>query len=59
MKQVLLASSLLALGAITTGCASTAKGVKSSVVTQSAPIEALKADIPEGGVLAVSAREGS
>jgi len=53
MKQVLLASSLLALGAITTGCASTAKGVKSSVVTQSAPIEALKADIPEGGVLAV------
>ena len=53
MKQVLLASSLLALGAVTTGCASTAKGIKSSVVTQSAPTQGLKAEIPEGGVLAV------
>lgn len=53
MKQVLLASSLLALGAMTTGCASTAKGVTSSVVTKSAPMESLKAEIPEGGVLAV------
>ena len=53
MKQVLLASSLLALGAAVTGCASTAKGVKSSVVTQSVPTESLRADIPDGGVLAV------
>ncbi len=53
MKQVLLASSLLALGALATGCASTAKGIKSSVVTKSVPQEALRADIPEGGVLAV------
>jgi len=53
IKQVLLASSLLALGVAVTGCASTAKGVKSSVVTQSVPQEALRADIPEGGVLAV------
>ena len=53
MKQILLASSLLALSAAVTGCASTAKGIKSSVVTQSVPKEALRADIPEGGVLAV------
>lgn len=53
MRQVLLASSLLALGVISTGCASTAQGVKASVVTQSVPTEALRADIPEGGVLAV------
>ena len=53
MKQVLLASSLLALGALSTGCASTAQGVKSSAVNTSAPNEALSADVPEGGVLAV------
>jgi len=53
MKQVLLASSLLMFGAVVTGCASTAKGLKSSVVTQSVPVETLRADIPEGGVLAV------
>ena len=53
MKQILLTSSLLALGAIATGCASTAQGIKSSVVTQSAPTESLRADVPEGGVLAV------
>ena len=53
MKQVLLASSLLVLGGLTTGCASTAKGLKSSVVNQSVPTESLRADIPEGGVLAV------
>ena len=53
MKQVLLASSLLALGALATGCASTAQGIKTSVVNQSVPKEALRADIPEGGVLAV------
>lgn len=53
MKQVLLASSLFALATAVTGCASTAQGVKSSVVTQSIPQEALRADIPEGGVLAV------
>jgi len=53
MKQVLLASSLLALGALTTGCASTAQGISSSVVNKSAPTESLRADIPEGGVLAV------
>jgi len=53
MRQILLASSLLALSAAVTGCASTAKGVKSSVVTQSVPQEALRADIPDGGVLAV------
>jgi hypothetical protein len=52
-KQFLLASSLLALGAISTGCASTAKGVKSSVVNASAPSEKLRADVPDGGVLAV------
>ena len=53
MKQVLLASSLLALGALTTGCASTAKGVKSSVVNSSVPTEKLRSDVPDGGVLAV------
>jgi len=53
VKQVLLASSLLALGALSTGCASTAQGVKSSAVNTSAPNEALSADVPEGGVLAV------
>jgi len=53
MKQVLLTSSLLVLGGLTTGCASTAKGLKSSVVNQSVPTESLRADIPEGGVLAV------
>ncbi|MEP4052598.1 MAG: hypothetical protein ABJN22_10175 [Litorimonas sp.] len=53
MKQVLLASTLLALGTVVTGCASTAQGVKSSVVTQSVPLETLRTDIPEGGVLAV------
>ena len=52
-KQVLLASSLLALGAAVTGCASTAQGVKSSVVNKSVPTESLRADIPDGGVLAV------
>ena len=52
-KQVLLASSLLALSAVVTGCASTAQGVKSSVVNKSAPMESLRADIPDGGVLAV------
>ncbi len=53
MKKILLASSLLALGAISTGCASTAKGVKSSVVNSSVPTEKIRADVPEGGVLAV------
>jgi len=53
MKQVLLASSLLALGAFATGCASTAKGVKNSVVNASVPSESLRADVPDGGVLAV------
>lgn len=53
MKQVLLASSLLALSAAVTGCASTAQGVKSSVVNQSVPTESLRAGIPDGGVLAV------
>jgi len=53
MKHVLLASSLLALGAMATGCASTAKGVKTSAVNKSVPTESLKADVPEGGVLAV------
>lgn len=53
LKQVLLASSLLALSAAVTGCASTAQGIKSSVVTQSVPQEALRASIPAGGVLAV------
>lgn len=53
MKQVLLASSLLALGALSTGCASTAKGIKTSVVNSSVPSESLRADVPEGGVLAV------
>ena len=53
MKNVLLASSLLALGGLTTGCASTAQGIKSSVVNQKVPNEALRPDIPEGGVLAV------
>lgn len=53
MKQILLASSLLALGAMTTGCASTAKGIKSSVVNSSVPTEKLSANVPEGGVLAV------
>ena len=53
MKQVLLASSLLALGALTTGCASTAQGVKTSAVNSSVPTEALRADVPDGGVLAV------
>ena len=52
-KQILLATSLLALGALTTGCASTAQGVSTSVVNKSAPTESLRADIPEGGVLAV------
>jgi len=53
MKQVFLASSLLALGALTTGCASTAKGVSTSVVNKSVPTESLRADVPDGGVLAV------
>ena len=53
MKQILLTSTLLALGAVATGCASTAQGIKASVVTQSAPTESLRADVPEGGVLAV------
>ena len=53
MKQVLLATSLLALGAMATGCASTARGVKTPAVNKSAPTESLKADVPEGGVLAV------
>lgn len=53
MKQFLLASSLFALGAFATGCASTGKGIKSSVVNQSVPVEPLTADIPDGGVLAV------
>ena len=53
IKQILVASSLLALSVAVTGCASTAKGVRSSVVTQSVPQEALRSDLPEGGVLAV------
>ena len=53
MKQVLLASSLLAMGALSTGCASTAKGLSTSVVNKSAPTESLREDVPEGGVLAV------
>ena len=53
MKQFLFASSLLALGALSTGCASTAQGVKTSAVNSSVPSESLRADIPEGGVLAV------
>jgi len=53
MKQLLFASSLLALGAVSTGCASTAKGVKSSVVNASVPSEKLRSDVPNGGVLAV------
>jgi len=53
MKQVLLASSLLALGAITTGCASTAQGISTSVVNKSVPTESIRTDVPEGGVLAV------
>ena len=53
MKQVLLASSLLALGALSTGCATTAQGVSNSAVNKSVPTEALRADIPDGGVLAV------
>jgi len=53
MKHVLLATTLLALGGLSTGCASTAKGIKSSVLTQSVPNEALKAEVPDGGVLAV------
>jgi len=53
MKQVLLTSSLLALGALSTGCASTAQGQKNSVVNNSVPTESLRADVPEGGVLAV------
>ena len=53
MKQILLASSLLALSAAVTGCASTAQGVKSSVVNKSVPLEKLRTDIPDGGVLAV------
>jgi len=53
IKQILVASSLLALSVAVTGCASTAKGVRSSVVTQSVPQEALRSDLPDGGVLAV------
>ena len=53
LKQVLLASSLLALGALSTGCATTAQGISESVVNKSAPTESLRADIPDGGVLAV------
>ncbi len=53
MKQILLASSLLVLGALTTGCASTAKGISTSVVNKSVPTESIRADVPEGGVLAV------
>ena len=53
MKQVLLASSLLALGALSTGCATTAQGISKSAVNKSAPNESLRADIPDGGVLAV------
>ena len=53
IKRVLLASTLLALGAVTTGCASTAQGVKSSVVNSGVPTEALRGDVPDGGVLAV------
>jgi hypothetical protein len=53
MKQILLASSLLCLGAIATGCASTAQGIKTSAITKSVPNESLSAEIPEGGVLAV------
>jgi len=53
IKQLLFASSLLALGAVTTGCASTAKGVKTSAVNASAPSEKLRANVPDGGVLAV------
>ena len=53
MKQVLLASSFLAIAALTTGCATTAQGISESVVNKSVPNESLRANIPEGGVLAV------
>ncbi|WP_427453616.1 hypothetical protein [Litorimonas sp. WD9-15] len=53
MKRILLASSLLSLGLLATGCASTAQGVKASVVTQSAPVETLRGEVPEGSVLTV------
>ena len=53
LKKVLLTSSLLALGGLTTGCASTAQGIKTSVVNQSVPTESLRPDVPGSGVLAV------
>jgi len=53
LKNLLLASSLLGLGGIMTGCASTAPGIKTSAVNQSAPTESLTADVPDGGVLVV------
>ena len=53
LKNLLLASSLLGLGGIVTGCASTAPGIKTSAVNQSAPTESLQAKVPDGGVLVV------
>jgi hypothetical protein len=53
MRRVLLASTLLALGALSTGCASTAQGMKASVLITSVPTEDLRGEIPDGGVLAV------
>ena len=53
IKSLLLTSTLLSLGLLTTGCASTAPGLKNSVVTRSAPTQSLEADVPDGGVLVV------
>ncbi len=53
MKSVLLATSFLALGALVTGCASTAQGQKTSALMTSVPTESLQTEVPAGGVLAV------
>ncbi len=53
-KRVSIAIALLTLGGLTTGCAtSSSQGVKTSVVATSVPTQALRAEVPDGGVLAV------
>mgnify|MGYP000005833991 CR=1 FL=1 len=53
IKHFLLASSLLAMGVVSTGCASTAKGISQSALVSGAPSGTLTQEVPAGGLLAV------